>query len=373
MMRSLVMVLVAGWAGATSAHHGITGQFDTTQTLELTGVVIEMKFVNPHSYVYFDVETDVGEVLPWRCEMRAATALRRSGWTAELFAPGTEISIVGSPDRRDAQTCYLITVTFANGTTLERYEQRREIDTVERAPRLANGRFQLGGDWAAPQLLLFGEAARGLQGLRTPTGSAATGIAPPREGGAGAVQFGGIPEGVELTEAGILAAEAFDVGRDNPRQNCLPTNIFLNWTADFHVNRIIQGDDTIILRYGFMDLDRTIYLDMTEHPQNIIPSRAGHSIGYWEDDIFVVDTIGFSPGVLVTRRDLSLMHSDQMHTVERFSYDDEKQSLLRTYVAEDPLYFTGQFTGRDTLYLSDVPFDSIACTDLKDDTIERTG
>ena len=290
---SLSVLVTLAITGQASAHHGTNSQFDQSKSIEVAGVVTEIAFINPHSYVYFDVETDVGEVLPWRCEMRAATALRRSGWTAELFTPGTEISIVGSPDRRDPQTCYLITVTFANGATLERYEQRREIDTVERAPRLANGRFKIDGDWAAPQLLLFGEAARGLQGLRTPTGSAATGIAPPREGGAGAVQFGGVPEGVELTEAGILAAEAFDVGRDNPRQNCLPTNIFLNWTADFHVNRIIQGDDTIILRYGFMDLDRTIYLDMTEHPQNIILSRAGHSIGYWEDDVFVVDTIGF--------------------------------------------------------------------------------
>ncbi len=364
------MILVTGWAGATSAHHGITGQFDTTQTVELTGVVTDMRFVNPHSYVYFDVETDAGDVLPWRCEMRAATALRRSGWTPELFTPGTEIAIVGSPDRRDAQTCYLITVTFDNGTTLERYEQRREIDDVERAPRLANGRPNLGGDWAAPQLLLFGESARGLQGLRTPTSSVVTGIAPPREGGADAVQFGGVPEGVELTPAGIRAAEGFDVQRDNPRQNCLPTNIFLNWTADFHVNRIIQDDASIILRYGFMDLDRTIYLGMAEHPQNITPSREGHSIGSWEDDVLIVDTIGFAPGVLITRRDLSLMHSDQMHTVERFSYDVEKQSLLRTYVAEDPLYFTGQFTGQDTLYLSDVPFDTIACTDLKDDAIQ---
>ena len=370
MMRSFVIFLIAGWAGATSAHHGITGQFDTTQTLELSGVVTEMRFVNPHSYVYFDVETDTGEILPWRCEMRAASALRRSGWSAELFSPGSEIFIVGSPDRRDAQTCYLITVTFANGATVERYEQRREIDVVERAPRLTNGQPNIDGDWAAPQLLLFGEAARGLQGLRTPTGSAATGIAPPREGGAGAVQFGGVSEGVELTQAGIRVAEAFDVGRDNPRQNCMPTNIFLNWTADFHVNRIIQRDDSIILRYGFMDLDRVIYLDMTEHPQNITPSRAGHSIGYWDNDVLVVDTIGFAPGVLVTRRDQSLMHSDQMHTVERFSYDVEQQTLLRTYVAEDPSYFTGQFTGRDTLYLSDVPFDTIACTDLKDDAIE---
>ena len=228
----LSIALLTGCTGIASAHHGITRQFDTTQTLELTGTITRMRFVNPHSYVHFDVENAAGQVVPWRCELRAATALRRSGWSAKMFVPGTEISITGSPDRGDTQTCYTIDVTLADGRTLERYEQLTELEDVDRPTRLANGRPNISGDWAAPQLLLFGEDSRGQQGLRTPNSSSVTGIAPPREGGANAIQFGGVPEGVELTEAGTRAAESFDMVRDNPRQNCLPTNIFLNWTAD---------------------------------------------------------------------------------------------------------------------------------------------
>ncbi len=47
------------------------------------------------------------------------------------------------------------------------------------------------------------------------------------------------------------------------------------------------------MTYGFMNIVRTIHLDMDSHPENITPSLAGHSIGKWEGDTLVVDTIGF--------------------------------------------------------------------------------
>ena len=87
--------------GPAMAHHGITAQFDTSTTFEISGVVTDLEFVNPHAYVYFDVTGDSGEVVPWRCELRAATVLRRSGWSEDMFSPGTEIDVLGSPDRRN--------------------------------------------------------------------------------------------------------------------------------------------------------------------------------------------------------------------------------------------------------------------------------
>ncbi len=365
MMRSLaIAMMLAGWVGTTSAHHGITGQFDTSTTFEISGVVTQMNFVNPHSYVHFDVTTDTGNVVPWRCEMRGATVLRRSAWTEEMFSPGTEITIKGSPDRRDSQTCYLVTVTFSDGRTLERYQQLRDVEEVERPLRLANGQPNINGDWAAPQLILPGDAALGQRGVG---GFSGFGI-----GGMGGTGGMGIPVDVEPTAAGLEAIARFDNQRDNPRLNCQPTNIFLNWYADFNVNQIVQRDDSITLRYGFMDLMRVIHLDISEHPDDIVPSRAGHSIGRWEDDVLVVDTIGFEPGLLGSNARQPLLHSDQLHTVERFVPEPENKALVRYYVADDPLYFTGQYAGQDTVYVSDIPFDTVPCTDLKDDRIQPT-
>src|SRR3970282_744423 len=53
------------------------------------------------------------------------------------------------------------------------------------------------------------------------------------------------------------------------------------------------------------------------------PSRAGHSIGRWEGDTLVVDTVGFAPGILAG----SVAHTDGLHVVERFTLDPETLPL----------------------------------------------
>lgn len=353
---SIAAALALGWAASSTAHHGITAQFDTSTTFEIAGVVTDLEFVNPHAYVYFDVTGDSGEVVPWRCELRAATVLRRSGWSEEMFSPGTEIAVLASPDRRDPQTCYLVTVTFANGVTVERYgqltpEDLADGDSSERPARLASGHPNIGGDWARPQRLLGGENALGtgpVQQARNAMGMGAS---------------------VQRTELGAAAVADYQF-EDNPRFQCMAVNIFADWTFDQHVNRVVQGDDTITLIYGFMDIVRVIHLDMEEFPADIEPSRAGYSIGRWEGDELVVETTGFAPGYLETRN--AVMHGSEMHVVERFSYDHEAGTLARSWVAEDPTYFSGGYTGEDTIEVADIPFEPYNCSDLTNEHVGET-
>jgi hypothetical protein len=171
------------------------------------------------------------------------------------------------------------------------------------------------------------------------------------------------PSAMPLTEAGQKAIEGFDgASTDNPRLRCEPTNILFDWAFETDVNRIEQTADTITLRYGSMGIERTVHLNMTEHPRGVAPSRAGHSIGRWDGDTLVVDTIGFEPGILLA--DGRVPHSGRLHVVERFTLGDEGRSLRRTFVATDPLYFEGEYKGADTVYVADVPYQPIACDDL---------
>ena len=119
-----------------------------------------------------------------------------------------------------------------------------------------------------------------------------------------------------------------------------------------------------------MDIVRMIGMDMDEHPDDIVPSRAGHSIGRWEDGALIVNTIGFEEGFIVAGPGGLVPHSEELHVVERFTYDAGTQGLTRTYTAEDPRYFTGTYTGEDTVFPSDVPFEPYACVELKDDFLE---
>ena len=90
------------------------------------------------------------------------------------------------------------------------------------------------------------------------------------------------------------------------------------------------------------------------------PSRAGHSIGRWEGDTLVVDTVGFSPGIIAA----TVAHTDKLHVVERFTLDAAKGALKRDYAAEDPAYFTDQYAGTDTVVVADAPFAVDRCEEL---------
>lgn len=356
------LVLLAILAVDTAfAHHG-PGQFGGGEPVEITGKVTRVRLVNPHGYIYLDVTNEDGEVVPWRCELQAGSLLKRAGWTTDLFPIGGEITISGSKGRNEPTACLFSSATLADGSKLDRYGQRREVidEPVGARERMVNGKLDLNGTWAAPQRNVPGGA--GAAGMGAGPGMGPPGMAP---GGGG-----GLPGGIVLTEAGQAAVAGLS-GEDNPRFHCNATSIFFDWEFDRHVNEIIQNDDTITLKYGLMDIERTIHMNMEQHPDDITPSRAGHSIGRWEGTELVVDTVGFEEGFLRAGRGGVVLHSDGMHAVERFTYDPETQGLTREYTATDPKFFTGTYSGQDVVFPSDVPFEPYDCVELKDDYIQN--
>ncbi len=118
------------FTGPVAAHHGF-GSFDLGSDIELTGVVTDLDWVNPHAWLYMEVTRENGEVASYRCEMRAATVLRRSGWSPDMFPIGEQVTISGSPDRNDAESCYVSTVIFADGGSIDRYGQRTAPEPVQ--------------------------------------------------------------------------------------------------------------------------------------------------------------------------------------------------------------------------------------------------
>jgi hypothetical protein len=360
------------------AHHGF-GNFAMNEDITLSGVITKLDFVNPHSWVHFDVTAADGTKSEYRCELRSATTLRRSGWTPEMFANGTKITIQGSPDRAEKNACYTSTVTFGDGTVLDRYGQRIPAQaTTQRAARLPSGEPNLSGDWAAEQLVMtdpagrdgtlvplsrVGEFERGAvpEGQREIGGARGTPEAerprtgPPPGGGGGAGGFGRPP--VELTDAG-KAAQAALPQMSRAERSCTAGSIVSDWGGE-PVNRITQAGATITIQYGRNGRTRTVHMTAA-HPASMTPSADGHSIGKWENDVLVVDTVSFVPGTLLG----STPHSAQLHVVERFSVDPATTTLKREVMAEDPLYFTAQFTRTDNMIVSTVPYAAEECADL---------
>jgi hypothetical protein len=345
------------------AHHG-GGTFDNTKTIELKGKLTRLELINPHSWIYFDAAGPDGKIRAYRCEMRSATVLRRSGWKESMFTPGQEITIEGQPDRKDPNSCYLNTIVIQDGSRTDRYGQfSKAAVTTKREPRRPSGEPSISGDWAPEQLVMTDPRGRG--GALVPLST--VGQFKPGEG-----RIGGLPgqggrgrggpiviRGAELTELGAKVAATFGTfdPKDNPRMRCETTSVIFDWTFDGPVNRITQSRDRIVLQYGQLGFTRTIYMNQTTHPANVKPTRAGHSIGRWDGDVLVVDTVGFAPGVLSP----PILNSEKLHVVERFSLDTAKMELTRSYTAEDPVYFTGQYSGSDVIQVADFPYNPDKC------------
>src|SRR6187401_3655074 len=154
LVAALLMVPVL--VERAQAHHG-AGRYDTSKKVVLEGRLTRLDFVNPHSYVYFDVVGADGKVVAMKCEMRSATTLRRSGWSPEMFVPGAAIKVTGHPHREDPTACTVETLTLGNKPTLERYQQLSDAKSVNRTNRpfrLANGKPNLAGEWAQEQQVL---------------------------------------------------------------------------------------------------------------------------------------------------------------------------------------------------------------------------
>jgi len=95
---------------------------------------------------------------------------------------------------------------------------------------------------------------------------------------------------------------------------------------------------------------RTVYLDGRTHPANFSPTFYGHSIGWWEGDTLVIDTVGYNEGFWMDRD--GLPHTDKLHTVERLTRTDAA-ALKYELTVDDPGAYTKPWSGAMTLRWED--------------------
>ena len=86
--------------------------------------------------------------------------------------------------------------------------------------------------------------------------------------------------------------------------------------------KIVQTPKEIIVLYEYMNVFRVIPLN-AKHPDDIIPSYMGDSVGRWESDTLVVDVIGFNDKTWLAGT--GTFHTDALHITERFTRVDKDQ------------------------------------------------
>jgi len=93
--KSLFLAIVGclSLSGAALAHHGDAGRY-IEEVVTITGKVVELQLVNPHSIVVFDVADASGKTVRWQAEMGGAQQAVKAGWTIDA-KPGTDITLTG--------------------------------------------------------------------------------------------------------------------------------------------------------------------------------------------------------------------------------------------------------------------------------------
>ena len=114
---AVVSVVIAAPA---AAHHSAAVAYDVDKTISVKGVISEVKWVNPHTWIFVDAKDEAGKAVKWGFEGKVPNQLIRLGITPSVLKPGIEVTVTGHPARDASQPyCEVVEVTFADGKTIK--------------------------------------------------------------------------------------------------------------------------------------------------------------------------------------------------------------------------------------------------------------
>lgn len=285
------------------AHHS-RALYDTTKEVVIEGTVAELEWSNPHVSLTVETKGADGTTVRRDIEVMSVSEARALGLRPEALAVGSHVVVRAHPGRSSPTARAVgLTVRTSDGTVLPLNTDSR----LTLAPTASVEAQSLAGRWA-PSLEDFGATFNGA--FRWPF--------------------------TENARAALAAAVS-------------EPNAALGICADFpppllsvfpDLREIELGDSTITMRFEAQgqDLTRVIHLDQAQHPPNVAPSLLGHSIGHWDGQTLVVDTVAFAPhpiGVWI-----AVPSGSSKHVVERFALAADRRHLRYDLTIEDPAGLT---------------------------------
>ena len=275
------------------------------------GTVTEYTLRNPHSYFVVESMNEAGEPVSWEVQMGSAISMRTRGWTPDTLSLGDHV-VVGLHAARDGRPYGLISSLERNGQFIS-YDRlpQRELET--RATTLE-------GIWLTDRELLPADDPDGLAELME------------RE--------------LTLTDKGRAARDAYSQDSlENPELSCItkPTPGGILYTIVYPMQiEFLEDEQIIMIRIQYFDQERTVYMDGRAHPPADQRTHEGHSIGWWEDDMLVVDTTNFADDRSPYQN--GVPSGAQKHVVERYRLHDNGTHLTVQFTLEDPEYIVGSMS-----------------------------
>ena len=110
-------LLYLGLNAPAPAHHSFAAAYDMSESITITGRIVEVRLTNPHSWFFLDVENENGEVERWAFEAGTPSGMIRNGYSPNVIRKGDEVTITGFHARDMSQNAGMLRqLVTADGT-----------------------------------------------------------------------------------------------------------------------------------------------------------------------------------------------------------------------------------------------------------------
>jgi hypothetical protein len=146
-----------------------------------------------------------------------------------------------------------------------------------------------------------------------------------------------------LTPFGAERYKKVDVGSGDPGAKCLPGGPLRGLWGLGHPFMIVQHPSVVVIHFESQGGPRFIYTDGRSHPEDIydLPEFMGNSVGKWEGDTLVVDTVAVDERIWLDPSGHE--HSDKLRLIERFQKTGPNTIKWEATI-DDPVFFVKPFT-----------------------------
>jgi hypothetical protein len=302
LFKVIVLLLTVIFPLAGSAHHSDAG-LDLDSVVVLEGKVTEFSWKNPHIYFTMQAVDQHGQSTEWKIQMASIPWISRNGWRRDALAAGDEVIVRAHP-ALDGRTYGAYISIEKNGVILPK--------NPPGSPITSSSTTTLEGTW---------------RGDRSTIGD-----------------FTEFFNRLVPTEKGAAARDAFDaLSTMNPMSGCLarPTPSTLV-SAGGYLEEIEFVDETIILRTEIFDTQRTVFMNGRSHPLDVKRTIQGHSTGRWEEDVLIVDTVGFSDHRSPYQN--GIPSGAELHVLEKYRLSEDGTRIILEMMVEDPEYLAVPLT-----------------------------
>ncbi|MGD8339474.1 MAG: DUF6152 family protein [Gammaproteobacteria bacterium] len=329
-------VLIACPAGA---HHPILGKFDADRPATLEGIVTKLDWRNPHAHIFMNVVVD-GRTENWAVELESPSELHMSGWNRESLAPGDGVVVDGMLARDGSRQIWGSSVRRAsNGQRLFTLDPDlpRLPQASRPAPRWPDGQIALGATSGASD---------GYWGYPTETALVEDGVSVTMSADGQLRDLGDAARVAPMQPWALALYEHRQSRflRDDPMfLNCKPPGGPRQYQSRLGLQLIEDRDrERIFVLLGSGNRNyRIIHLDDREQIGQVggdddNPLYYGRSVGEWDGDTLVVNTVGFNEDFWFTNG--GLPHTNQLSLTERFTRVDYDTLRYEVTIADPGAY-----------------------------------